>query len=92
MYQWQTGERLSIFQGKQEIGDRVLLAPRDNCWIRDRGSQSRHSLRIEARPVKTTLRWGCTWETQGRLAVTGKEGVSPWYRIALQPAGFGGEQ
>jgi hypothetical protein len=26
MYQWQTGERLSVFQGDQEIGNRVLLA------------------------------------------------------------------
>jgi hypothetical protein len=26
MYQWQTGERLSVFQGNQEIGNRVLLA------------------------------------------------------------------
>jgi hypothetical protein len=26
MYQWQTGERLSVFQGDQETGNRVLLA------------------------------------------------------------------
>jgi 4-amino-4-deoxy-L-arabinose transferase-like glycosyltransferase len=26
MYQWQTGERLSVFQGDQEAGDRVVLA------------------------------------------------------------------
>jgi hypothetical protein len=25
MYQWQTGERLGVFQGGQEAGDRVLL-------------------------------------------------------------------
>jgi hypothetical protein len=27
MYQWWTGERLSVFQGGQEIGNRVLLKP-----------------------------------------------------------------
>ncbi|TEU20923.1 MAG: glycosyltransferase family 39 protein [Anaerolineales bacterium] len=27
MYQWQMGERLSVFQGDREIGNRVLLAP-----------------------------------------------------------------
>jgi hypothetical protein len=27
MYQWQTGARLSAFQGDREIGNRVLLAP-----------------------------------------------------------------
>jgi hypothetical protein len=27
MYQWQTGERLSVFQGGQETGNRVLLVP-----------------------------------------------------------------
>jgi hypothetical protein len=27
MYQWQTGKRLSVFQGDQETGNRVLLTP-----------------------------------------------------------------
>ncbi len=27
MYHWQTGERLSVFQGDQETGNRVLLSP-----------------------------------------------------------------
>jgi hypothetical protein len=27
MYQWKTGERLRVFQGDQEIGNRVLLTP-----------------------------------------------------------------
>jgi hypothetical protein len=27
MYQWQTGERLSVFQREEGVGNRVLLAP-----------------------------------------------------------------